>query len=274
MMVQITQPFETIYPSNLKRFHSHSKVCKNEFMKKLLLLISITVVFELNAKACDCASSLNTFCKAVEAATDESIVARVVVEERNKNTGKLRILNVYKGFEAKIHIQVWGNDGFSCRDNIGNVGQTFIMILHRLQSDSRLSLGEKKGDYSTWSFCTVSHVLIEDGKIKGNLTDSTTRQVVDDSDPKRLPFCPNFKTDLEALQSIIITPNPTEDILYLKNLTNSTPIEIFDVLGREILQKTVLLNQSFINVADLAAGLYIVRFRKNRVAYAVKFIKV
>ncbi len=242
-------------------------------MKKLLLLISIITIFGKNAKACDCNSSLNTFCKSVEAVNDKSIIVRVIVEERDKNRGKLRILNLYKGNESKLFIQVWGSDGFSCRDNIGNVGQTFIMILYRIEKFSQFPIEEKEGDYQTWNFCTISHLLVENGKIKGRITENEI-QTVDDSDPNRLPFCPNFKTDLEDLQSMIIAPNPTEDILYLKNLSSDTQIEIFDILGTKIQQKSILQSQNYIDVADLAAGLYIVRFRKNKAVNTVKFIKI
>lgn len=242
-------------------------------MKKLLLLTSIIIVFGQNAKACDCNSFLNTFCKSVEAITDKSIVVRVIVEERDNYRGKLRILNLYKGNENKLFIQVWGNNGAICRDNIGNVGQTLILILHRIEKFSQFPLEEKEGDYLTGSICTISHLLVENGKIKGRITENEI-QTVDDSDPNRLPFCPNFKTDLEILQSMIIAPNPTENIFYLKNLTGETEIEIFDILGRKIQQKAILQSQNFIDVADLAVGLYIVRLRKNAAVHAVKFIKV
>lgn len=242
-------------------------------MQKLLLLISIIIIFGQNAKACDCNSSA-TFCESVKAATDKSIVVRVIVEERNKNRGKLRILNLYKGNENKLFIQVWGSDGYSCRDNIGNVGQTFIMILHRIEKFSQFPLEEKEGDYETWNFCNISHVQVENGKIIGHFNDFVSFQTVDDSDPNRLPFCPNFKTDLEILQSMVIASNPTEGILYLKNLAGETEIEIFDILGRKIQQKAILQSQNFIDVADLAVGLYIVRLRKNAAVHAVKFIKV
>jgi hypothetical protein len=242
-------------------------------MKQLFLLISIIALFEPTAEACDCNFTLNTFCKALQATNDKCIVARVFVEERTSVGANLRILNLYKGDETQKRIQVWGIlNGAGCIDGVRSVGTTFIMILWRVEV-SYPPLNAKVGDYLTGSICVPWQVLVENGKIIGPLTTDTS-QTVDDTDPKRLSFCPNFKTDLDLLENITVAPNPTNNILNFNSLTSDTHIEIFDVLGRLIQQKTVVPSLSFINVADLASGLYIIRFKKNAAVHSVKFIKV
>ena len=242
-------------------------------MKKLFLFIFVIVVLGQKTKACTCTSTLTTFCKSVEVANDKSIIVRAFIEEQSNNGAKLRILNLYKGNETKGTIQVWGGDGGNCRTGIGRVGQTFIMILTRLERVSASRLNEQIGDYETWILCAVSQVLVENGKLKGLLTEEKN-QTVDDTDPNRLPFCPNFKTDLEFLKNVQVSPNPTENILNFKNLSSKIDVEIFDVLGRLIQQNTVFPNQDFVNVADLPNGLYIMRFRRNVAIHIVKFVKI
>jgi hypothetical protein len=245
------------------------KIIKNSIMKKLLLLISIITLFGQKVKACRCITPFSPFCKAIERVTDNDIVVRVIVEERIKNSAKLRILNLYKGNETQTTILAWGSDGVNCLYGVGNVGKTYIMILSRIKVAYQTTLDEKTGDYQTLS-CAVSKVLVENGKIIGHITEETM-QTMDDIDPKRLPFCPNFKTDLDLLENIVIAPNPTNNMLHFKNLTTEVSIEIFDLLGRLIQQTTIVPSQNFLNVADLASGLYIVRFRKSSSVHTVKF---
>ncbi|MEW6774319.1 MAG: T9SS type A sorting domain-containing protein [Bacteroidota bacterium] len=73
-----------------------------------------------------------------------------------------------------------------------------------------------------------------------------------------------------------VYPNPSKDILYLKNLdknASSAKIQIFNVLG-EIVKTLELNNTDYINVSDLNTGVYWLQITKeNELSKFVKFIK-
>ncbi|GAB4447190.1 MAG: hypothetical protein OHK0036_01170 [Bacteroidia bacterium] len=73
-----------------------------------------------------------------------------------------------------------------------------------------------------------------------------------------------------------VYPNPSKDVLYLKNLdknTSSAKIQIFNVLG-EIVKTIELNNTDYINVSDLNTGVYWLQITtENKLSKFVKFIK-
>jgi hypothetical protein len=248
-------------------------------MKKTFLFILLLSVIYQNSIACDCVTQFNTFCQTIESTVGSNfIIARFSVLKHTKNkfnqsVHTLKILNLYNGVEKRQEIQAWGSDGVSCRDNLPVEGKVFIGILGRI-TDAKWSSEEKVGDYSSFSFCTVSTVLVENGKINGFINNPNLEETIDDIDPTRLFFCPNFKTDKELADEVQIAPNPTDDILIFKNLKQEIFVEIYDVLGRLVIATSISKAKNELQVADLSAGLYIVRVGVNTASNTVKFVKI
>lgn len=79
-------------------------------------------------------------------------------------------------------------------------------------------------------------------------------------------FIPNSDTD-----NLQIFPNPTKNIINIKNITEIENIKIFDYLGKEVLTQTE--NNNEINVENLSKGIYLIEINsENRKVYK-KLIK-
>ena len=86
----------------------------------------------------------------------------------------------------------------------------------------------------------------------------------------------NVTLEVPLLGEIALYPNPTPDLLYIKNLPfGPTSAIVYNAVGQ--LVKRLQLNETMdvsINVSDLAAGYYILQLSNGRQRYRSRFIKV
>ena len=75
----------------------------------------------------------------------------------------------------------------------------------------------------------------------------------------------------QVLTNIAMYPNPTNSILNIENAENST-IEIYDLLGRLILTRSNISLHEKIDVSNLNAGTYLIRFKNESIIATDKFI--
>jgi hypothetical protein len=75
-------------------------------------------------------------------------------------------------------------------------------------------------------------------------SDSSVIEVVD----------PNSIEEMDASWSLY--PNPTEETLMIRGLTQPQPLEIFDVSGRKIIEITAYKDGDLIDVTHLSNGIY------------------
>ena len=68
-----------------------------------------------------------------------------------------------------------------------------------------------------------------------------------------------------------IYPNPTKNIIHIKNNTEIEKIKIFDYLGKEVLTQTQ--NNNEINVENLSKGIYLIEIHSENEKVYRKFIK-
>jgi endonuclease I len=72
--------------------------------------------------------------------------------------------------------------------------------------------------------------------------------------------------------SITLYPNPSSNYIKISGIKSKTNINIYDVLGKKILSKTIEESQNNIDVSQLKKGLYFIRIESNN--FALKFIKI
>jgi len=68
-------------------------------------------------------------------------------------------------------------------------------------------------------------------------------------------------------------PNPVKDILNLNNPTAITEVAIFNLLGQQVVAKTVNANDGQIDMSQLAAGAYLVKVTADNAVQTIKIIK-
>ena len=76
-----------------------------------------------------------------------------------------------------------------------------------------------------------------------------------------------------ALNELKTYPNPVNDILNFSFDKEITAVSIINLLGQEVLSKSLNNNETSINVADLAAGAYLVKVLSGNEIKTVKVVK-
>lgn len=243
-------------------------------MKKIVLLLALCFSFLQTGLSCDCIGNLKTFCEEVSSITENQIVVRVQIASREGLGGKASILSLYKGVENEKIIQIWGGSGADCTEMLGSVGQTFIMILSRIEQVNQFNTKFKIGDYKAGFICSNNMLSVDKGKIIGMITNPSKSDAITDSDPTNLFFCPKFSSDVQELEKINIFPNPTSKNLTVSGLKSVVTLDIYDVLGRHLFEKLITVSDNTVVFNDLASGIYIIHFRKNNAVKGLKFVKI
>lgn len=80
------------------------------------------------------------------------------------------------------------------------------------------------------------------------------------------------KTQENTIEGLSIYPNPTngDKIYIVSKLALEKEIEIFDVLGKRILQTTI--GSKELNIGNLNAGVYIIKIREGEASATRKLI--
>jgi hypothetical protein len=74
------------------------------------------------------------------------------------------------------------------------------------------------------------------------------------------------------LPDVTIYPNPSKDWIKIDGLTELSDVQIFDITGKLILQQEYQLDE-MINIANLTAGMYILKIRNSQGMSSKKIIK-
>jgi alpha-tubulin suppressor-like RCC1 family protein len=97
------------------------------------------------------------------------------------------------------------------------------------------------------------------------------------SDNRNVPIsiaCPTSLATsdfLDAINTISLYPNPVKDVLYITTTTPIVTIVIYNSLGQEV--KSVIGNQSQIDVSTIQTGIYLVKIITNDNQETVKIVK-
>lgn len=68
-------------------------------------------------------------------------------------------------------------------------------------------------------------------------------------------------------------PNPVKNILNLSNTTTITDVAIFNLVGQQVMAKTVNANQDQVDMSSLSAGAYLVKVTAENAVQTIKVIK-
>jgi len=74
-----------------------------------------------------------------------------------------------------------------------------------------------------------------------------------------------------SISNVVMYPNPSSDIIYIKGLQDSARISIYDMNGKEIRQLQNYLNES-IDISNFNAGVYIIKIKNKNINNIQKLI--
>ncbi len=78
----------------------------------------------------------------------------------------------------------------------------------------------------------------------------------------------SFKTE-----NFKVYPNPVKDVLNISYTQNITNVEVYNMLGQQVITKTVNANQGQIDMSNLALGTYLVKVTADSQTNTIKVIK-
>jgi N-acetylneuraminic acid mutarotase len=79
--------------------------------------------------------------------------------------------------------------------------------------------------------------------------------------------------DFKANEEFRVFPNPVKDILNLSYDTTINTVSIYNVLGQEMLRKSINANEGSIDVSSLSSGTYMIKVSSNDFVKTLKVIK-
>ena len=79
--------------------------------------------------------------------------------------------------------------------------------------------------------------------------------------------------DKELKNQFIIFPNPVKDRLTIQTEISDYNVEIFSVLGKQVMVKNGLINQSMLDVSSFRNGIYFIKISNEQRNFSLKFVK-
>lgn len=83
----------------------------------------------------------------------------------------------------------------------------------------------------------------------------------------------NLKTETFEKNQWSIYPNPVKDVLNISYFKNITNVEVYNLLGQKMLQKTINESSGVLNMESLATGAYVVKIYAEGQAQSIKVMK-
>lgn len=91
------------------------------------------------------------------------------------------------------------------------------------------------------------------------------------------PFTLNVSTTLSTdgfdMAAFKAYPNPVKDVLNLSYTTDITAVEVYNMMGQQVLTKSINLPQGQVDMSNLSAGNYIVKISADQATKTIKVIK-
>ena len=127
------------------------------------------------------------------------------------------------------------------------------------------------GSYVAGSTATLA-AIPNDGYYFVKWGDNTTanpKTIVVDRDIVIAAFFNGTGVDENGMESVVLYPNPANDILHIEGLEGQNEVDIYNAYG--LLVKTMILDGDVeISIADLTSGIYFIQFGGS---HSLKFVK-
>jgi hypothetical protein len=110
----------------------------------------------------------------------------------------------------------------------------------------------------------------------GDGNNSTTGDVVYVTDTTFIEDLSSSLQDTEAKSKIVVFPNPTGNVLNVKNIEmGKYQLQITDLIGRIVLEKNISLNRKVftLDISNIPFGVYFLQLKKGDSFYVKRFIK-
>ena len=92
-------------------------------------------------------------------------------------------------------------------------------------------------------------------------------------DDFKVEYTEDLKNPSVEAAAFTLYPNPVKDVLNISYTQNITNVEVFNMLGQQILAKSVNATEGKVDMSNLASGTYLVRVAADNQVKTIKIIK-
>lgn len=242
---------------------------KNKNFKKSQLVILFICLIQNLLLACNCPYE-PIFCEAIT--QSDNVIRAIVKDHPNHYSMTVEVIDNLNQEIAEDSITVVGHDGINCGQALGifEINDTIILALNELVIDG----------ISYWYLdgCGLHYLKYENGNVYGQITDEISS----------LPF--DFfrnnifqcfvgvlvsSEDMDSQNDFEISPNPTTDILQIRNSKDLIEeIEIFNSNGTLIFKESKIARAIKINTQPFEKGVYFIKIHTLKGILTRKFLKI
>lgn len=245
---------------------------KKIYFYKSILLAFIFLFIQNSLISCTCWPYEPVFCRAVNESLN--IVRAVVIEHPESYLMEVKIIENLHEEISSDSILIYGQDGFTCGENLNqfNISDTLILAIKFSQ------IYENQFYWYLEGFCGIHFLRYANGIVNGQIRDSLTSQPIE-TFKEQLLECLEMTVPIEEIfeekKIVDIYPNPVLNELKI-SIVNSMilSVEIYTIDGR-LNQNMQQLNSNsvIIDSHNLESGIYIVKIETTTGNHISKFIK-
>lgn len=246
-------------------------------MKRLILLLSIFFIVSIQfSMACSCIGP-TTFCEDITDSDgniyESSMIVRAKILQKDGEGINVEIQETIFGDLDEEEIYIPQGYGADCSMSINGfeVDKEYVLVLWERSHDTTYYL----------NICQVSVLEIENEVISGNIAPGI--ESLDYHELGNLEGCGEEFKIFSISKQIAVFPNPTIDILNIKNLSalgtiENVRIECIDIIGKEhclfIKENGIIVDETWsINLESLSSGVYIFKLYANQQDAIFKIVK-
>lgn len=257
-------------------------------MKKLLLLLSVSLLFTMQLLACS--NPPRTFCQTTASFSEDLIVSGKITSIDDDGIN-LEIIDILRGEESKTTIRIWDGVDFDCNGNhpmnaalLGDLNDTIIIILPKITE--KASDWEVIGDYRRPTYFGYTPSLKVENEIVSGFIYSD--RIIPENDIKSYDyddFVSNWlqNNSCTAIKLSTDNINAIDNILkYNTIVTNNLKIElnnelnskiiVYNTQGIKLKEYNFIKNEINIDFIDYSSGFYFVHIKLEN--SKLKIIKV
>ena len=76
-----------------------------------------------------------------------------------------------------------------------------------------------------------------------------------------------------SAETISLFPNPASSEIHITNLKTDSTFEVYSILGKAVMNGTLSSSENTIDIAELAAGIYLIRIEEDQKLSTIRFVK-
>lgn len=176
------------------------------------------------------------------------------------------------GTETPVNIEYLDQPSIQVEAKFG-LQKNCLSIVTNNSSNNAETYSWNFGDGATSTLPNPVHTYTQPGNYTVTLTatasDGTTDQFTQNVS---VDYCQAVSNNALKNNGLKFYPNPANQLLYIQNIGLNTPskVQIFDTMGKKVLEQAITQNNTTLSVTELATGMYIAVVQTKAGAFTQK----